>query len=47
VIRRLLRTGLLGLLLVVGVAGPAAAHTKSETHSTWRIVASTVPRPRT
>ena len=41
-IRRLLRTGLLGLLLVVGVAGPAAAHTKSETHSTWRIVASTV-----
>ena len=39
---RVLRAGLLGLLLLLGVVGQVQAHTKSETHSTWRMVGSTV-----
>ena len=34
--RRALRL-LCGLLLLLGLAAPAAAHTKSETHSSWQI----------
>ena len=39
---RLLRLVLLALVLAAGVAVQAQAHTKSETHSTWRIVGDVV-----
>ena len=40
--RRLIGLVLGTLLLALALTGPALAHTKSETHSTWRIVGSVV-----